>query len=152
VTQDAVTPAPRKRGASDLFDWSALRYLIAGGVAFLFDFGMLALFREVMGWPTWIAAGTAFVLSFAFTYSIQRVFSFGSDAPHGRALLRYTLLVVFNTLATAAIVALIDLTPAGWAVGKVTATLATTVWNYFVYRFWVFAPNRTDTSTTGTDD
>jgi len=152
VTQDAATPAPRKRGASDLIDWSALRYLIAGGVAFLFDFGMLALFRQVWGWPTWIAAGTAFVLSFAFTYTIQRVFSFGSDAPHGRALLRYTLLVVFNTLATAAIVALVDLTPAGWAVGKVAATVATTVWNYFVYRFWVFAPNRTDTPTTRTDD
>jgi putative flippase GtrA len=88
---------------------------------------MLWLFREVFGWPTWLAAGAAFILSFAFTYTIQRVFSFGSDAPHGRALLRYTLLVVFNTFATAAIVTLIDLTPAGWAVGKVVATLMTTV-------------------------
>jgi putative flippase GtrA len=131
-----------KRGRGALIDWSALRYLIAGGVAFLFDFGMLWLFREVFGWPTWVAAGSAFVLSFAFTYTIQRVFSFGSDAPHGRTLLRYTLLVVFNTLATAGIVALIDLTPAGWAVGKVVATVVTTIWNYFVYRFWVFAPAR----------
>jgi putative flippase GtrA len=139
VSRDAALPGAKKRGLGALVDWSALRYLIAGGVAFLVDFGMLALFREVFGWPTWLAAGVAFVLSFAFTYTIQRAFSFGSDAPHGRALLRYSLLVVFNTLATAAIVALIDLTPAGWAVGKVVATALTTVWNYFVYRFWVFA-------------
>ena len=127
-----------------LVDWSALRYLIAGVAAFLFDFGLLWLFREVFGFPTWLAAGIAFVLSFAFTYTIQRVFSFGSDAPHGRALFRYTVLVVFNTLATAAIVGLIDLTPAGWAVGKVVATIMTTIWNYFVYRFWVFTPKRGD--------
>jgi len=141
VSQDATVPA-KKRGLSALVDWSALRYLIAGVVAFLFDFGMLALFREVFGWPTWLAAGVAFVLSFAFTYTIQRVFSFGSDAPHGRALFRYTVLVVFNTIATALIVGLIDQTAAGWAVGKVAATLLTTIWNYFIYRFWVFAkPN-----------
>ena len=127
-----------------LIDWSALRYLIAGVAAFLFDFGLLWLFREVFGFPTWLAAGVAFVLSFAVTYTIQRVFSFGSDAPHGRALFRYSVLVVFNTLATAAIVGLIDLTPAGWAVGKVVATVMTTIWNYFVYRFWVFAPKRGD--------
>jgi putative flippase GtrA len=138
VNGDATVPA-RKRGLSALADWSALRYLIAGVVAFLFDFGMLALFREVLGWPTWLAAGVAFVLSFAFTYTIQRVFSFGSDAPHGRALFRYTVLVVFNTIATALIVGLIDQTAAGWAVGKVAATVLTTIWNYFIYRFWVFA-------------
>ena len=138
MSQDATVPA-KKRGLSALVDSSALRYLIAGVVAFLFDFGMLALFREVFGWPTWIAAGVAFVLSFAFTYTIQRVFSFGSDAPHGRALFRYGVLVVFNTIATALIVGLIDQTAAGWAVGKVAATVLTTVWNYFIYRFWVFA-------------
>ena len=138
MSQDATVPA-KKRGLSALIDWSALRYLIAGVIAFLFDFGMLALFREVFGWPTWIAAGVAFVLSFAFTYTIQRVFSFGSDAPHGRALFRYAVLVVFNTIATALIVGLIDQTAAGWAVGKVAATVLTTVWNYFIYRFWVFA-------------
>ena len=138
MSQDATVPA-KKRGLSALVDWSALRYLIAGVVAFLFDLGMLALFREVFGWPTWLAAGVAFVLSFAFTYTIQRVFSFGSDAPHGRALFRYTVLVVFNTIATALVVGLIDQTAAGWIVGKVAATVLTTIWNYFIYRFWVFA-------------
>lgn len=118
---------------------SAVRYVLAGGLAFLVDLGLLALFHQVLGWPTWLAAGLAFVLSFGFTYSIQRYFTFGSHAPHGRALLKYTALVIFNTLATAVIVSLIDLTPAGWAVGKVAATAATTIWNYFAYRYWVFA-------------
>ena len=119
-------------------DHPAVRYLLAGGLAFLVDFALLALFREILGWPTWFAAAAAFIVSFAFTYTIQRFFSFRSDTPHGAALLRYTLLVIFNTAATAGIVAVSDQTSAGWIVGKVAATAATTIWNYFAYRYWVF--------------
>jgi putative flippase GtrA len=118
---------------------SVARYLAAGILAFLVDFGLLALFREVFGWPTAVAAAVAFLLSFAFTYTIQRTLGFVSRAPHGRALLRYTILVAFNTVATAVIVTLVDQTAAGWGVGKVIATGATTIWNYFAYRWWVFA-------------
>ncbi|AMB57835.1 GtrA family protein [Microterricola viridarii] len=136
--------AVRPRSAlSRLFAHSGVRYLFAGGLSFLVDFGLLALFHVVFGWPTGIAAGVAFVGSFAFTYTIQRTFSFGAQTPHGRALVRYTLLVAANTLATMGIVALIDSTVAGWGVGKVVATIVTTAWNYFAYRYWVFAPTQT---------
>ena len=135
-------PPPRTGARLSSSRRSAIRYLVAGGLSFLVDIGLLALFHEVFAWPTWLAAGTAFVLSFAFTYTIQRYFTFESSAPHGRTLLKYTVLVIFNTLATAVIVALIDMTPAGWAVGKVAATAATTIWNYFAYRYWVFADRR----------
>jgi len=121
---------------------SIVRYLIAGGLAFAVDFGLLAFLHEVLGWGTWESAAIAFIVSFVFTYTIQRTFTFGSTAPHGAALIKYVLLVAFNTVATAVIVALIDATPLGWAVGKVVATAATTVWNYFAYRYWVFADRR----------
>ncbi|WP_196845448.1 GtrA family protein [Cryobacterium sp. CAN_C3] len=116
----------------------AARYLVAGGIAFLFDIGLLALLKNVFGWPLGIATGTAFLGSFAFTYTIQRYFSFGSTSPHGRALLKYAALVGINTLATVAIVTLINPTPLGWVGGKVIATCASLVWNYFAYRYWVF--------------
>lgn len=121
---------------------SVLRYLAAGLLAFAVDFGLLALCRDVFGWPTAVAAAVAFVVSFAFTYTIQRTLGFVSRAPHGRALWRYTLLVIVNTVATAAIVAGFDLTPLGWGIGKVAATALTTVWNYFAYRWWVFAEDQ----------
>lgn len=134
-----VPPGSAGAGTARSTRHSAIRYLFAGGLAFLVDLGLLALFHQVFGWPTWLSAGLAFVISFAFTYSIQRYFTFGSQAPHGRALVKYALLVAFNTVATAGIVALVDMTPAGWAVGKVVATSVTTIWNYFAYRYWVFA-------------
>lgn len=123
---------------------SGLRYLCAGGLAFLVDVGVLALLKNVLDWPLWLATGAAFLLSFFFTYTIQRIFSFGSKAPHGVALFKYTMLVVVNTLATVAIVSLIDPTVLGWLGGKVVATALSTVWNYFAYRYWVFADTRPD--------
>jgi putative flippase GtrA len=132
----------REKRLPRLLQNSMVRYLLAGGVAFLVDFGLLALFHEVFGWVTWLAAGVAFILSFAFTYVIQRVFSFESSAPHGKALIKYTLLVAFNTLATAIIVGLVDQSALSWAGGKVISTAVTTVWNYFAYKYWVFASPR----------
>ena len=138
--------APRPRGGlRALFDHSAVRDLGAGGLAFLVDFGLLALLHGVLGVATWLAAALAFVISFAFTYTIQRMFSFGSQVPHGPALLKYTLLVAVNTVATAVIVALVDQSPLSWAGGKIIATCVTTVWNYFAYRYWVFAEPRRST-------
>lgn len=118
---------------------SGVRYLLVGGSAFLVDLGLLALFYNVFGWKLWIATTIAFLLSFAYTYSMQRVFAFGSKAPQGGALVRYAVLVIFNTVATALIVSAIDTTFAGWVGGKLVATAATTIWNYFIYRYWVFA-------------
>lgn len=134
---------------------SVLRYLFAGGLAFLVDFGMLAAFRLILGWPASVAAAVAFLLSFAFTYTVQRRIGFVSRVPHGPALVRYAVLVAVNTVATSVIVALIDQTAAGWGIGKVVATAVTTVTNYVVYRWWVFAgdsedavPHRPDRTTT----
>jgi len=121
---------------------NGIRYLFAGGLAFLVDLGVLAVLKNVLDWPLWLATGAAFLLSFFFTYTIQRVFSFGSTAPHGVALLKYAALVTINTLATIAIVFLVDLTVLGWLGGKVIATALSTLWNYFAYRYWVFADTR----------
>lgn len=130
-----------------LANHSAVRYLVVGGFSFALDLGLLALFKELLGWQLWIATATAFVTSFVFNYTAQRMFSFNSEAPHGRALVKYVILVAFNSAATVVIVGLVDLTPAGWATGKVLSTAATTFWNYFAYKNWVFAHTGQEPST-----
>jgi len=126
---------------------SAVRYLLTGGMAFLLDFGLLALFHEVFGWEVWLATGLAFVITFAFNFTAQKLFTFSSNSQTSSSLIRFTILVAFNTLATVAIVTLVSLTPAGWAIGKIVATFVTTVWNYFIYRYWVFADPKTTNDT-----
>lgn len=140
---DPIDDGVAKRSAfSRVVSHSAVRYLVAGGLAFLVDVGILALLRQVLDWPLWLATGIAFLLSFFFTYSIQRYFSFESSAAHGVALIKYAALVGFNTIAVVIIVTLINPTPLGWLGGKIVATALSTVWNYFAYRYWVFADTR----------
>lgn len=117
-----------------------------GGSAFLVDLGLLALLHEVLGVQVGVAGSLAFLGSFAYTYSMQRL-AFASAAPHGRALARYSALVAFNTVATGLVVHLLAGTLIGWVGAKVVATVLTTVWNYFLYRHWVFpaAPGHSPT-------
>lgn len=123
---------------SQLLSHSAVRYLLIGGSSFVLDFGILAVLHEILGVEVWLATGIAFLVSFGFNYSLQRAFSFGSTSSHGSSLVKYALLVVFNTIATIVIVALLDQSVFGWGIGKVVATAGSTVWNYFVYRYWIF--------------
>lgn len=123
-----------------------VRYLTMGGLAFLFDAGVLWLLHDGFGLDLALSTAAAFLLSFAVTYTLQRTFAFGGDSGVAPSIVRYTILVLFNTLATTAIVWLVDALGAPWIVGKIAAVVATTVWNYFIYRYWVFAPRKETTN------
>jgi putative flippase GtrA len=138
---------PSPRGFRALLDNGVVRYLLVGGSAFVVDLGLLALFHELLGWPVWIATAVAFLLSFAYTYTLQRL-AFRSERTHGTALVRYTILVAVNLVATSGLVALLAVTPIGWVGAKVVTTAVTTVWNFFIYRYWVFAAPRSDAAST----
>jgi len=125
-----------------ILNHSGFRYLIIGGSTFLIDIGLLYILHQMLSWPLWIATGTAFLATFVFNYTLQRTFSFGSASAHGTTLAKYVALLAFNTLATVAIVWLVDRNGWGWGIGKIVATVVTTGWNYFVFKYWVFASPR----------
>ena len=139
------TPTRRLTVAS-VTGHSTFRYLLVGGASFLIDFGLLALLHTALGWPLWIATGTAFFTSSVFNYAMQRSFSFGSTENHLSTLVKYLALLAFNTVATIAMVWLVDLGGLGWGVGKVAATIITTGWNYFAFKYWVFRSPNDDSS------
>lgn len=126
-------------------DHSAVRYLVIGGGAFLLDLGLLTLAYRGIGLPLWLATQIGFWGSFAFNFTLQHRFAFGGVAPTGRALWRYVLLLAVNSLANVVVVELFERLGWGFVTGKFTVTVLQTVWNYFVYRYWVFgAPSSID--------
>lgn len=132
---------------------SAIRYLLVGGFCFLVDVALLWLAHDLLGVPLAIATPVAFLASFAVTYTLQRLVAFASEARVVPSVARYTALVVFNTIATTGIVWLVDQAGGGWLIGKVVAVVATTIWNYFAYRYWVFhSPPTSITSSSGSRD
>ncbi|WP_439591530.1 GtrA family protein [Microbacterium sp.] len=135
----ASAPPPRAGFVARIWAMSAVRYLVVGGLCFVIDVALLWLAYDVIGIPLAIATPIAFLASFATTYSLQRILAFASDAKVVPSVGKYTALVVFNTLATTAIVWGVAELGGGWLIGKVAAVIATTVWNFFAYRYWVFA-------------
>lgn len=136
-------PRPRSRPLFlRLRSSSAARYLIVGGLSFLFDIGMLWLLHDGIGVPLAAATAVAFLLSFVVTYALQRTVTFHSSNAVAPSVLRYAILVIFNTFATTAIVWALDAIGLRWEIGKVVAVAATTLWNYLAYRYWVFAGRR----------
>ena len=89
---------------SRILNSGALRYLVAGGLAFAFNVLLLNVFREVLGFPTSLSALLAFWASFFFTYSLQRMFAFRSEASVRASLFRYSVLVAFNSVVVAFVV------------------------------------------------
>lgn len=128
--------------AQRLWERSGTRYLVVGGFCFVIDVALLGLAHEVIGIPLAIATPISFLASFAVTYTLQRIVAFASGAKVVPSVARYTALVIFNTLATTGMVWVVDELGGGWLAGKLLAVVATTVWNFFVYRHWVFAAPR----------
>ncbi len=133
-------PAARTPGLlARAWSKSVVRYLAVGAFCFLVDVGLLWLLYDMIHLPLAVATPIAFLASFAVTYTLQRLVAFASDSRVVPSVGRYTILVAFNTLATTAIVWGVDQLGVGWLGGKVIAVVATTAWNYFAYRYWVFA-------------
>ena len=125
-----------RRGLGLLWSSSLVRYLVMGGLS---DFALLWALHDLAGVPLAIATPTAFLASFVVTYTLQRLFAFRASDAVASSVVRYTLLVIANTLLTTGIVALSDGAGWSWMVGKIIAVAVTTVGNYFAYRYWVFA-------------
>ena len=74
---------------------------------------------------------------------MQRKFTFRSSGRADVSLLRSGALVVFNVIATDVVVNVVDGAGYPYALGKVIATVATTVWNFLLYKHWIFkSPSR----------
>jgi putative flippase GtrA len=116
----------------------AVRFWLVGGLSFGIDLGLLTLLKEGFHVDLWIATPIAFVVSLLFNFWAQRVFTFRATNHAHVSFLKYSVLVVFNIFATDLIVNWISLTAAGYGVGKVVATGVTTVWNFYLYKYWIF--------------
>jgi putative flippase GtrA len=113
-------------------------YVSVGALGFVVDFGLLVLFREVVGTAVWVAATIAFWASLGVVFLTNKYVTFGARGAGHRQLVRYFVLLGINYVVTLGVIALADRTGLGYQVGKIAAVIMTTVWNYVAYQLWVF--------------
>lgn len=125
-----------KRGLSNFAQ--IIVYLLVGGSGFLLDLGTLALLKSVFGLPAWLSAAVGFLVGTIYTFLLHRKFTFSEDLSLGKTAFRYCLLLAFNTIATSLIVEASDQWLGLYALGKIIATTATTLWNFPLMKYWVY--------------
>ncbi|MCY7364379.1 MAG: GtrA family protein [Frankiaceae bacterium] len=110
-----------------------------GGLSVAVDLGLLVLLVEVLDVPLAPATAVAFLTSVAVNFGLNRLLAGGSGLLGGQAL-RYGLLLVANLLLTVAVVTGAEGVGVPYVLAKGAVVLASTLWNYVLYRAWVFAP------------
>lgn len=118
-------------------------YLLIGGVSVAVDLGLLLLLAEVLDVPLPLATASAFLASVGVNFGLNRLLAGGTGAGLlRRQLVRYALLLAANLVLTVAVVSGADAAGIPYVAAKVAVVLASTCWNYLLYRAWVFAPPR----------
>jgi putative flippase GtrA len=120
-----------------------LRYLVIGGLSVVVDVGLLVLLRESFGAPIGVATTVAFGTSLMVNFVLNRT----AMSPSGsRGLtqhaLRYALLVVANYVITLVVVTTAAHAGLPYLAAKLAVVAGSTVWNFLLYRHWVFTPPR----------
>ncbi|MFJ8580462.1 GtrA family protein [Micromonospora sp. NPDC093277] len=122
----------------DLLSHSASRFLLVGGLSYLFDLGLLVVLHGFVGISLPVATTLAFGVTLLLNFGLNRAFAFRSTSLAGPAFLRYLLLVGFNYLLTLLMVTGLAGLGVSYVVAKTGATAVISVLNYVAYRWWVF--------------
>ncbi|MBG0565204.1 GtrA family protein [Actinoplanes aureus] len=125
-------------GARRLWEHSAVRFLLVGGLSYAFDVGVLVLLHGVLGMPLALATSVSFMSALLVNFGLNRVFAFQSTSLVGTALLRYLVLVLVNYVTTLLLVTGLTALGLSYVVSKTVATILNAVMNYEAYRRWVF--------------
>lgn len=121
-----------------LYEHSSVRFLLIGGASAALDTGVLYLLHGVLGVLLPVATLLAVVVAFLFNFTLNRIWSFGSESPMGRQFGRYLLLAVGNWGLNVALVTGLTALGLHYVVAKIITLAIASAINYVGYRVWVF--------------
>lgn len=153
MSTDALTPANPPGAAAEalpaglvrrLRSHSAPRFLIAGVLSVVIDFGTLRLLHGGLHVNLVIATTAAFTAAMVPNFTLNRYWSFptGRHGAAHRQVVRYAALIVANLVATDVIVSGLAWLGLYYLLAKLVATAVNAVGNFFLYRHWVFTDRR----------
>ena len=122
-----------------LYKHHFVRYLFVGGTTFILDFGTLVVLHGKAHISLPIATSIAYWLSVMYNFSLNRGWTFDvseKSSLHKHAL-AYGLLLAFNYLFTVIFVSTLS-HHINYAQAKVMAVFFQMLWNFFVYKNFIF--------------
>ena len=121
-------------------------FLVVGGITLLIDASISYILYHNIHLPVFLASGIGFLSGFVFNFPVNRKKVF-NHSQYDRFSLKiqitlYTLLSLFNLVATSSIIATLvnsNVLDIQWAKVVVTAVFA--IWNFLVFNLFIFSKN-----------
>ena len=121
-------------------------FLVVGGITLLIDTSISYILYHNIHLPAFLASGIGFLSGFVFNFPVNRKKVF-NHSQYDRFSLKiqitlYTLLSLFNIVATSSIIATLvnsNVLDIQWAKVVVTAVFA--IWNFLVFNLFIFSKN-----------
>lgn len=125
---------------------SLVRYIVAGGASYAIELSCLLAFHRFLGLSVEAATAIAFWAGLTTSFLLQKLFAFKDYRKTLKSISKqlgaYALLIAFNYVFTLAVVAIF---PSRLVViSRTLALIATTVWNYIIYKKFIFKTVRND--------
>lgn len=115
------------------------RYVVVGVVSLAVDLGVLWILHGLLGLWLPAAAAISFLSSFIVNFGLNQRWTFNATTGSTPVqLVRYTILVVVNTVVTAVLVTAITSTGLDYLFAKLIVVGILTVTNFVLMRVWVF--------------
>jgi putative flippase GtrA len=123
---------------------AGIRYVFAGGTALTVELVTLWLCHGVFGLPVWLGTTLAYAAAFGVNFSLNRLLTFADHGARDGAVhvqtVKFSILVAINYFVTLAVMNGLtsNSVNVNYLVAKVLSTGVITIYNFYVYRHWVF--------------
>lgn len=129
-----------KRYIRKAYGWRPLRYLVAGGIAFVSDYSTFLFLHYIAGFSSPQSGVMSFFIGLIISFSLQRFWVFKGDSKQlvKREVIGYGVLAVINFFVTAYGLVLLDHLGVPAFMAKLIVVGMIMVWNYLLYKNVIF--------------
>lgn len=117
-----------------------IKFGIVGGLAFLIDYGIMVLCKEVFRFDVLVAAGFGFTVSVIFNYiaSVKWVFNINENNSKSKQFITFIIFSIIGLIITEIIMYIgTDIMKISYLIVKVGATLIVMVFNFITRKLFL---------------
>ena len=117
-----------------------IKFGIVGGLAFLIDYGIMVLCKEVFRFDVLVAAGFGFTVSVIFNYiaSVKWVFNVNENNSKSKQFITFIIFSIIGLIITEIIMYIgTDIMKISYLIVKVGATLIVMVFNFITRKLFL---------------
>lgn len=117
-----------------------IKFGIVGGLAFLIDYGIMVLCKEVFKFDVLVAAGFGFTVSVIFNYiaSVKWVFNVNENNSKSKQFITFIIFSIIGLIITEIIMYIgTDIMKISYLIVKVGATLIVMIFNFITRKLFL---------------